>query len=99
MVRSYGFWSCALAVNATNPADGTPKHACKGHEKAHKHGPSCGHPAVPHGGHVDYLVDGHLHHRHGDHCDDQGAKAAHQAAAGNGDAAAEGPLIIWRYGL
>jgi UDP-2,3-diacylglucosamine pyrophosphatase LpxH len=21
---------------------------------------------------VDYLVDGHLHHPHGDHCDDHG---------------------------
>jgi hypothetical protein len=28
---------------------------------------------VPHGDHVDYLVDGHLHHPHGDHCDDHGA--------------------------
>jgi UDP-2,3-diacylglucosamine pyrophosphatase LpxH len=27
---------------------------------------------VPHGDHVDYLVDGHLHHPHGDHCDDHG---------------------------
>ena len=38
----------------------------------HQHGPNCGHPAVPHGDHVDYLVDGHLHHPHGDHCDDHG---------------------------
>jgi hypothetical protein len=27
---------------------------------------------VPHGDHVDYLVHGHLHHVHGDHCDDHG---------------------------
>jgi hypothetical protein len=27
---------------------------------------------VPHGDHFDYLVDGRLHHRHGDHCDDHG---------------------------
>jgi hypothetical protein len=27
---------------------------------------------VPHGDHIDYLVDGHLHHQHGDHCDDHG---------------------------
>lgn len=61
-----------LAVTATNPAGCTPKHACSGHDKAHQHGPDCGHPAVPHGDHVDYLVDGHLHHPHGDHCDDHG---------------------------
>jgi hypothetical protein len=27
---------------------------------------------VPHGEHIDYLVDGHLHYPHGDHCDDHG---------------------------
>ena len=36
------------------------------------HGPGCGHEAVPHGDHVDYLVDGHLHHPHAGHCDDHG---------------------------
>jgi hypothetical protein len=61
-----------LAVTSGNPATCTPKHACSGHEKAHQHGPKCGHEAVPHGDHVDYLVDGHLHHPHGDHCDDHG---------------------------
>ena len=61
-----------LAVNSTNPASCTPKHQCAGHPKGHKHGPNCGHEAVPHGDHVDYLVDGHLHHPHGDHCDDHG---------------------------
>jgi hypothetical protein len=62
----------ALAVNNTNPADRTPKHACTGHDKTHKHCPNFGHPAVPHGDYVDYLVDGHLHHPDGDHCDDHG---------------------------
>jgi hypothetical protein len=28
---------------------------------------------VPHGDHTDYLVGDHLHHPHGDHCDDHGA--------------------------
>jgi len=27
---------------------------------------------VRHGDHVDYLVDGHLHHPHGDYCQDHG---------------------------
>ncbi|MBJ3816191.1 hypothetical protein F9C28_14945 [Shimwellia pseudoproteus] len=43
-----------------------------GHEPHHVHGPDCGHEAVPHGDHTDYLVDGRLHHPHGDHCDDHG---------------------------
>ncbi len=62
-----------LAVGGENPADCTPKHACDGHEAGHRHGPDCGHPAVPHGDHTDYLVDGHLHHPHGSHCDHHGA--------------------------
>jgi hypothetical protein len=36
----------------------------------HAHGPGCGHTAVRHGDHVDYLHDGHLHHPHGDHVDE-----------------------------
>jgi hypothetical protein len=27
---------------------------------------------VPHHDHIDYLVGDHLHHEHGDHCDDHG---------------------------
>ena len=61
-----------LEVGGTNPAKCTPKHACGGHAQDHAHGPNCGHEAVPHGDLVDYLVAGHLHHPHGDHCDDHG---------------------------
>lgn len=50
--------------------------ACKpikeGHAGKHKHGPDCGHETIPHGDHVDYLVDGKLHHPHDGHCDDHG---------------------------
>ena len=38
----------------------------------HQHGPDCGHEAIAHGDHTDYVVDGHLHHAHGPHCDDHG---------------------------
>ena len=35
----------------------------KTHENhTHEHGPACGHTAVAHYGHTDYLHDGHLHH-------------------------------------
>jgi hypothetical protein len=33
----------------------------------------CGDKTVPHADHVDYLVNGRLHHPHGDHCDDHGS--------------------------
>jgi hypothetical protein len=52
--------------------------SCNQHDAhLHEHGPGCGHTAiehepVPHGDHIDYLVDGTLHHPHGDHCDDHG---------------------------
>lgn len=53
------------------PAD----EVAEAHERAHaaedhEHGPDCGHRAVPHGDHVDYLHDGHRHAPHGAHYDE-----------------------------
>src|SRR4051812_38196972 len=48
----------ATSTHATHP----------GH--AHRHDQGCGHTAIRHGDHVDYLHDGHLHHPHGDHVDE-----------------------------
>ncbi|MFN2529090.1 MAG: hypothetical protein ABR584_10290 [Candidatus Baltobacteraceae bacterium] len=48
-------------------------HDCETHANEHEHSAYCGHRPVPHEDHVDYLVDGHLHHDHGGHCDDHGA--------------------------
>jgi len=71
----------SIEVSSANPEKCTPAHECSGHDKNHIHGANCGHEAVPHGNHVDYLVDGHLHYHHGTHCDDHGklqvAAAAH----------------------
>ncbi|MGN6111077.1 MAG: hypothetical protein ACTHU0_38625 [Kofleriaceae bacterium] len=64
---------CAIEIGAANPAVCTPDHSCGDHGVAHAHGPGCGHEAIPHGDHVDYIVAGHLHHPHGGHCDDHGA--------------------------
>jgi hypothetical protein len=61
-----------LDISDVNPAACTPGHACAAHDKKHVHGPGCGHDAVPHGDHMDYLVEGHLHHPHAGHCDDHG---------------------------
>jgi len=45
-----------------------------GHEPAdthpHQHGKDCGHVAVPHGDHLDYVHDGHRHAEHGAHYDE-----------------------------
>jgi len=36
----------------------------------HQHGPGCGHLAIEHGDHVDYIHDGHRHAVHGGHYDE-----------------------------
>jgi hypothetical protein len=66
----------AFAVGDANPDRCTPGHACGIHEASHVHGPTCGHPGVPHGDHTDYMVGSHLHHPHGEHCDDHGVVRA-----------------------
>lgn len=62
----------AIAIGGANSATCTPGHACQDHVASHVHGPACGHEAVAHGDHTDYVVQGHLHHAHGSHCDDHG---------------------------
>lgn len=57
-----------LDVNATNPNDCNQAFDCG----RHIHGDNCGHEAIPHGDHIDYIVDGRLHHQHNGHCDDHG---------------------------
>ncbi len=39
-------------------------------DHTHVHGPDCGHPAVPHDDHVDYVHDGHRHAEHESHYDE-----------------------------
>lgn len=36
----------------------------------HAHGPGCGHVAIEHGDHIDYIHDGHRHAVHGGHYDE-----------------------------
>ena len=67
----------AIAVSAKNPDGCTTDHDCRTHPPEHRHGPGCGHEAIPHGDHVDYVVRDHLHHPHDGHCDDHGAVVLH----------------------
>ncbi len=51
------------------PPGELPEHeTCEEHP--HDHGPGCGHLAVPHDDHVDYVHDGHRHAAHGAHYDE-----------------------------
>ena len=45
-------------------------HTAVPEDHHHEHGPECGHHAVPHGDHVDYVHDGHRHAPHGSHYDE-----------------------------
>jgi hypothetical protein len=62
-----GHWDeCKIPVSEMNPAEHKPTSCgCN-------HGDDCGHEMVPHGDHMDYLVNGRLHHVHDGHCDDHG---------------------------
>ena len=62
--------------------DDCAAHDCEHHDAEHEHGPGCGHEAVRHEDHVDYVVGDHLHHPHGDHCHDHGPVEAVQASQG-----------------
>lgn len=59
----------ASAGTAVRARLGARRHAeAERHE--HEHGPGCGHPAVAHEDHVDYLHDGHRHAPHEGHYDE-----------------------------
>jgi zinc transport system permease protein len=54
-------------------ADGPPiwvDHTAVPEDHQHEHGDDCGHPAVPHGDHIDYVHEGHRHAVHGSHYDE-----------------------------
>jgi hypothetical protein len=67
------FHEHVIAVDEAHPAGHTDPVPCN---PAHAHGDGCGHEAVPHGDHIDYLVDGRLHRPHDGHCDDHGPLTA-----------------------
>lgn len=56
---------CAECAGASE-ADDHVRHLTH----SHRHGPGCGHMAVQHGDHVDYVHSGHRHAAHGDHWDE-----------------------------
>jgi zinc transport system permease protein len=62
-----------LALPFVEYSDDLPlddEHTAVPEDHGHEHGSDCGHPAVPHGDHVDYVHDGHRHAVHGSHYDE-----------------------------
>jgi zinc transport system permease protein len=62
------FLVAALGATAVRGAHARRHHQVTEH--GHEHGAACGHDAVQHGDHVDYVHDGHRHAVHGAHYDD-----------------------------
>lgn len=62
-------FAMAAGVTAVRARIANSSHA-RAETHTHEHGPDCGHKAVPHGDHVDYLHDGHRHAPHKDHWDE-----------------------------
>jgi len=64
-----GLFLVAAAYNALHgQVTGWRHNEAEQHE--HEHGPHCGHPAIEHDQHVDYLHDGHRHAPHLGHYDE-----------------------------
>lgn len=79
LVALLGFvatWPVGLVVQRRRralvpfPADDVPDHEEVDETHGHEHGPGCGHLAVEHGDHVDFIHDGHRHAAHGGHYDE-----------------------------
>lgn len=62
-----------MAESSFNAIDEFFRQEFVGVETVHRHSSTCGHIKVIHGDHVDFLVDGLLHHPHGTHCDNHGS--------------------------
>lgn len=71
-----------LAVSTAAAVAARVRRAAHAHAERHdhEHGPQCGHPAVEHGDHVDYLHDGHRHAAHAGHYDEHGEHGEHAEA-------------------
>jgi zinc transport system permease protein len=64
VLLAIGVFLAAVAASAARAA----VHARRRHHAAvhrHEHAPGCGHEALVHGDHVDYVHDGHRHAAHG----------------------------------
>jgi hypothetical protein len=64
-----GFFIVA-AVGTGAVARGRARRHQQAERHDHEHGPGCGHPAVEHGDHLDYVHDGHRHAPHEGHYDE-----------------------------
>jgi len=76
---------CYLAAAVGSALVGRARRSAhlEAEKHGHEHGPGCGHEAIPHDDHVDYVHDGHRHAPHLGHYDEHDPDHVH--AAGEGD--------------
>lgn len=69
VLLAIGFFFLAAVAGTARRALSAARHRYA-ERHPHEHGLGCGHEAVPHGDHVDYLHDGHRHAAHEGHYDE-----------------------------
>ena len=69
VLLAIAFFVAAAAAGSVRRALARRRHRLA-ERHLHEHGPDCGHAAVPHGDHLDYLHDGHRHAAHEGHYDE-----------------------------
>lgn len=67
-VTGHHVWFVGLCADCAG-ASSTDEHV-RHLDHPHRHGAGCGHVAVAHGDHTDYVHAGHRHAAHGDHWDE-----------------------------
>lgn len=70
VVLAVAVFVAASLVSAMRERAARRRHRMAEGHSEHEHSESCGHPAVPHGDHVDYVHEGHRHAMHGGHYDE-----------------------------
>jgi zinc transport system permease protein len=76
VLLAIGIFMVAASYNAVRGRiKGRRHNEAEQHE--HEHGPGCGHPAIEHEHHVDYLHDGHRHAPHEGHYDEHDPLKTH----------------------
>ncbi|HET6625964.1 MAG TPA: metal ABC transporter permease [Nocardioidaceae bacterium] len=70
LVRRRHRLTAPFAADAEDEFSLDPRHSAVPESHQHEHGEDCGHHAVRHGDHVDYVHDGHRHAPHGSHYDE-----------------------------
>jgi zinc transport system permease protein len=78
VLLAVGLFVVTAVVTSVIARTGSRRHEVA-ETHAHEHGVECGHPAVTHGDHVDYVHDGHLHAAHEGHYDEHGVHHEHPA--------------------